>query len=35
MCQSEKDDSKVLKEFYMQKMRWEYWRGSGAGSEVM
>ena len=35
MYWSEKGDSKDFKEFYMQKMLREYWRGSETGIKVM
>ena len=35
MCQSEKGNSKVFKEFCMQNMLREYWRGSIEGRNVM
>ena len=34
MCQSENDNAKVLRKFYMRNIG-EYWRGSGAGSNVL
>ena len=35
MCRSAKGDSNVFNKVYMQKVLGQYWKGCGAGKEVI